>query len=106
TGAADPACTTGDRDGRSVLVSQVSQVDVLASLALFDALQIGVVLPLAATKAVPHPDSSAPGSPQSHAGLGDLQLSLTAALLRRELPFAFTLAMTLPTASDDTWSGA
>ncbi len=96
-------CAPGKLEARSPLVSDLARLDVLASLALFDAFSLGVSLPVVLTRAADPGFTSS--QLENHAGLGDLRLAFSAPLISGPTSLLVVLDAILPTASAQTWSG-
>ncbi|HEX2678255.1 MAG TPA: transporter, partial [Polyangiales bacterium] len=99
----DPACVLGNADGRTQVVPDMLQLDLIAALALADAVRLSAALPLVLTRAAD--DLQAPQEMRNTFGTGDLRLALTAPLLRGAWPLALAFESTFPTARDRVLAG-
>jgi outer membrane protein OmpA-like peptidoglycan-associated protein len=87
-----------------VLVSDMIQVDVSASLSLFDAISLGIVLP--AVNSTLTDSLEPPGVYRDVHGLGDLRLSADLTVLRGDSALAFGFVVSLPTGKAETLAAA
>jgi outer membrane protein OmpA-like peptidoglycan-associated protein len=100
----DSSCVTGDRDGRTPVVSDLVQVEASLALALYDALQLGIVLPVALSRVAD--DVAAPQRLSNRVGLSDVRLSTLVPLVAGGTALAFSFVATLPTGDKQSLIGA
>ncbi len=91
----DSSCISGSRDGRTPVVSDLGQLELSAALSLYDALQLGLVVPLGLARVADDPAS--PQRLTTGVGFGDARLSVLLPLLRGDTALGFELVASLPT---------
>jgi outer membrane protein OmpA-like peptidoglycan-associated protein len=100
----DSSCVRGDADGRTAIVSDLALADLSFSAALFDVLQLGVVLPLVLAREAD--DFARPQQLRSHAGLGDLRLEAGVPIASGSTALGLWVFATLPTGDGAALVGA
>jgi len=93
--AIDSSCVTGDRDGQTPVVSDLAALEAAAAVALFDAMRLGVVVPLVLVRVADDPEL--PQRLDNHVRIGDLRLSTDVPLVRGQTALALSFVATLPT---------
>jgi outer membrane protein OmpA-like peptidoglycan-associated protein len=102
--AVDSSCVTGDRDGRTPVVSDLAAADLTAAIALFDAMRLGVVVPLVLVRVADDPER--PQRLENRVRVGDLRLATDVPLLAGTTALALSFVATLPTGDGDSLVGA
>jgi outer membrane protein OmpA-like peptidoglycan-associated protein len=96
--------TNVDPETEVTVVPWLAQTELLASMGLFEVLEIGVALPIAF---VSTPDDLLADEPQTsaHAGLGDMRLELKIPLVRGDFALSGRAVFSVPTGNDDQFLG-
>jgi outer membrane protein OmpA-like peptidoglycan-associated protein len=89
---------------KMVLLSELTQAELSVGLSLFDALQLGVVVPAVRSTVVDNLEQ--PSGFRDEHGLGDLRLSVDYPLLRGDTALALGMVVSLPTGAGDTLAAA
>jgi OOP family OmpA-OmpF porin len=100
----DVSCITGDRGAVTPIVSDLVQLEASLALSLFDALQLGVVLPVAFSRIAS--DLAQPVGLSSGAGFSDVRLSSLFPLVAGDTALAFDFVASLPTGDERSLIGA
>jgi outer membrane protein OmpA-like peptidoglycan-associated protein len=100
----DSTCVRGDADGRTPIVSDLALLDLAFAAALFDAVQLGVVLPLVLAREAD--DLARPQQLRTRAVLGDLRLEAGLPIAQGNTALGFWLFATLPTGDGSALVGA
>jgi outer membrane protein OmpA-like peptidoglycan-associated protein len=100
----DPACVTHGTGSVHAEVAQLGRGVLLLDLALFNALELGLAVPVSIAHATPIGQDSM--ALQTHGGLGDLRFTLKGAFVPLGATrVGWSLDMSLPSAGSATWSG-
>jgi OOP family OmpA-OmpF porin len=100
----DSSCVRGARDGRTAVVSDLAQLEASFAISLFDALQLGAVLPVGLARVAD--DLGTPQRLSTRLGLADTRLSVLLPLLRGKTALAFGFVASLPTGDKKSLIGA
>jgi outer membrane protein OmpA-like peptidoglycan-associated protein len=100
----DSSCVRGDADGRTAIVSDLALLDLTFAAALFDAVQLGVVLPLVLAREAD--EFARPQHLRTHTGLGDLRLEAGLPIARGNTALGLWFFATLPTGDGSALVGA
>jgi outer membrane protein OmpA-like peptidoglycan-associated protein len=100
----DSSCVNGAADGRTDLVSDLAQVDAAFAVALYDALELGVVIPVALARTAD--DLARPQVLSSRVTFGDLRLSVSAPIVKGATALSLGLIVTLPSGDEQSLVGA
>jgi outer membrane protein OmpA-like peptidoglycan-associated protein len=98
----DSSCLDGD--GRVAAISDMGQLQLAFAAALFGAVQLGAVLPLALAREVD--DVAAPQRLETRFGLGDLRLSADLPIARGDTALGLSVVASLPTGDGPHLLGA
>ena len=91
----DAACDKDADRGRTLLVTDLTQFEASVALALFDALQLGLVLPAVVSHVAD--DLQNPRATSTRGGLSDLRVLLDAPLLAGSTALGAELMLAVPT---------
>jgi len=94
----------GERDGRTPVVSDLIGLDLSLAGALFDALQLGVVMPVAFLRVAD--DVERPQRLQNRLRPGDLRLGVDVPVLRGVTALGLSFVASLPTGDGASLAGA
>jgi outer membrane protein OmpA-like peptidoglycan-associated protein len=100
----DSTCLTGDRNGRTPVLSDLGQLEASLALSLYRAIQLGVVLPFALSRVAD--DLERPRALENRLGPSDARVSVSIPLLSGDTALAFSFVASLPTARDGSLIGA
>jgi len=99
----DSSCLGGG-DGRTPLVSDLAQLEASVAVALFDVVQLGLVVPGVLARVAD--DADAPQSLRTRAGISDLRVLLDAPVITGPTALGVELALSLPSGDGRRFHGA
>jgi outer membrane protein OmpA-like peptidoglycan-associated protein len=101
---APAACPGADRARDTAVVSDLADVQLAGSVALFEVVQLGAVMPVAFVRARSGPTAEGAFASSVHAG--DLRLSADAPLLSGDSALALRFEASLPTGDEAHFAGS